>query len=98
MKFAFCGLISAIIFFSGMTLCQPFKIGGHFFLHLVTMITNFTDLWNLPLCYSSHALTSDVSLVDTALAAEIFLSDGLIVTGEATGRPADPIKLRGEWR
>lgn len=38
--------------------------------------------------HSSHAVTSDVSLADTAKAAEFFLADGLIVTGTATGDPA----------
>jgi uncharacterized protein len=35
--------------------------------------------------HSSHALTADVSLAETIHAAEFFLSDGLIVTGSATG-------------
>lgn len=40
--------------------------------------------------HSSHAITSDVSLLDTALAAEFFKSDGVIITGKATG---DSVKL-----
>ncbi|MED6243808.1 hypothetical protein ATANTOWER_027288 [Ataeniobius toweri] len=44
---------------------------------------------------SSHALTSDVTIKDTARAAEFFLSDGLIITGAATGDQADPCDLRG---
>lgn len=44
---------------------------------------------------SSHALTSDVSIEETAHAAEFFLSDGLIITGTATGVQADPRELRG---
>lgn len=39
--------------------------------------------------HSAHALTADVSLVETARAAEFFLADGVIVTGTATGQPAD---------
>jgi hypothetical protein len=39
--------------------------------------------------HSSHALTADVSLVETARAAEFFLADGVIVTGSATGSEAD---------
>lgn len=31
--------------------------------------------------HSSHALTRDVSLVDTAEAAKFFLADGIILTG-----------------
>jgi uncharacterized protein len=40
--------------------------------------------------HSSHAMTADVSLAETAKAAEFFLADGVIVTGGATGLPADP--------
>jgi len=39
--------------------------------------------------HSSHAITADTTLVDTAHAAEFFQADGVIVTGSATGRPAD---------
>ncbi|XP_058833747.1 uncharacterized protein F13E9.13, mitochondrial isoform X2 [Topomyia yanbarensis] len=35
--------------------------------------------------HSSHAITSDVSVLDTARAAEFFCSDGIVLTGEATG-------------
>ncbi len=37
--------------------------------------------------HSSHAVTSDVSLGETAHAAEFFGADGIIVTGRATGEP-----------
>ncbi len=40
--------------------------------------------------HSSHAITADVSLVETARAAAFFLADGVIVTGESTGSPTDP--------
>jgi len=40
--------------------------------------------------HASHAITDDVPLVDTAHAAEFFLADGVVVTGAATGRAADP--------
>lgn len=40
--------------------------------------------------HSSHALTADVDIAETAHAAEFALADGVIVTGTATGRPADP--------
>ena len=36
--------------------------------------------------HSAHAITADVSIAETAHAAELFLADGLIVTGLATGR------------
>ena len=40
--------------------------------------------------HSSHALTADVSLAETAKAAIFFGADGVVVTGAATGRPTDP--------
>jgi len=43
--------------------------------------------------HSAHALTADVDLVETAHAAEFFLVDGVIVTGVATGRAADPAEV-----
>lgn len=45
----------------------------------------FTDLKKK---HSSHAITADVSLLETAHAAEFFLTDGIIVTGTATGQAA----------
>jgi membrane complex biogenesis BtpA family protein len=39
--------------------------------------------------HSAHAATADVGLADTAEAAAFFGSDGLVVTGHATGREAD---------
>lgn len=43
--------------------------------------------------HSAHAVTADVSLAETARAAEFFLADGVIVTGAATGSPASPADL-----
>lgn len=40
--------------------------------------------------HSSHAITGDLDLPQTARAAEFSLADGVIVTGAATGEPADP--------
>jgi predicted TIM-barrel enzyme len=40
--------------------------------------------------HGAHAMTSDVSLVDTARAAELFLADGVIVTGRTSGEEASP--------
>jgi len=37
--------------------------------------------------HSSHAITADLDLAETAHAAEFFGADGLIVTGSATGSP-----------
>jgi hypothetical protein len=44
--------------------------------------------------HSSHALTADVDIAETARAAEFFGADGLVVTGVATGRPVDPAQVR----
>ncbi|MEM7346433.1 MAG: BtpA/SgcQ family protein, partial [Chloroflexota bacterium] len=38
--------------------------------------------------HSSHAITADVDIAETAHAAEFFLSDGIIVTGVSTGAAA----------
>lgn len=43
--------------------------------------------------HSSHAITADISLKDTIEAAEFFLSDGVIVTGTATGNAVDQAEL-----
>ncbi|TRY78197.1 hypothetical protein TCAL_06763 [Tigriopus californicus] len=43
--------------------------------------------------HSAHAVTQDVSIEETAQAAQFFLADGLIVTGASTGSPADPREL-----
>jgi len=50
----------------------------------------FTDIKKK---HSSHALTNDVSLVDTLEAAEFFLSDGVIITGTHTGKPVNGQEL-----
>lgn len=39
--------------------------------------------------HSAHAVTSDVSLAETAKAAEFFLADGVVVSGRATGESTD---------
>jgi membrane complex biogenesis BtpA family protein len=44
--------------------------------------------------HSAHAITADVSLVETAKAAEFFLADGVIVTGPSTGEPASAEDVR----
>ncbi|XP_014798019.1 PREDICTED: uncharacterized protein F13E9.13, mitochondrial-like isoform X2 [Calidris pugnax] len=44
--------------------------------------------------HSAHALTADVSVAQTASAAEFFLADGVVLTGTATGLPADPRELK----
>ena len=47
----------------------------------------FTDIKKK---HSAHAITADVSIVETAKAAEFFLADGVIVSGVSTGEPASP--------
>jgi membrane complex biogenesis BtpA family protein len=44
--------------------------------------------------HSAHAITSDVSIAETAHAAEFFGADGVIVTGTATGSSASPKELK----
>jgi membrane complex biogenesis BtpA family protein len=51
----------------------------------------FTDIKKK---HSAHAITADVSIAETASAAEFFLSDGLIITGPATGAAADLEEIR----
>lgn len=50
----------------------------------------FTDIKKK---HSSHAITSDVSLVDSVEAASFFLSDGVIITGTHTGKPVSSNEL-----
>ena len=54
-------------------------------------IAVFTDIKKK---HSSHAITQDVSLLDTAKAARFFLSDGVIVTGNHTGSEASVDELK----
>lgn len=49
---------------------------------------NILVLTDIKKKHSSHAITADVGIVETAHAAEFFLSDGVIVTGAATGAEA----------
>jgi membrane complex biogenesis BtpA family protein len=44
--------------------------------------------------HGAHAITSDVSLAETAKAAELFLADGVIVTGVASGEETSPDDVR----
>ncbi len=48
--------------------------------------------------HSSHAITSDVTLEDTAEAAKFFMTDGLILTGKATGDATDLKDLRNLYQ
>jgi len=44
--------------------------------------------------HAAHALTADIDIAETARAAEFFGADGVVVTGVATGTPADLNDLR----
>ena len=44
--------------------------------------------------HSAHAITADVSVAQTAVAAQFFGADGVIVTGGATGEPTSTADLR----
>ncbi len=57
-------------------------------------IAIFTDIKKK---HSAHAITADVDIVQTAHAAEYFLSDGLILTGAATGEAASTDELRAVY-
>ena len=57
-------------------------------------IAIFTDIKKK---HSAHAVTADVDIVQTAHAAEYFLSDGLILTGAATGEAASVDELRAVY-
>lgn len=46
---------------------------------------------------SSHAITQDVNLIETARAATFFMSDAVIITGTATGQPAEPNDVNGNF-
>ena len=51
----------------------------------------FTDIKKK---HSSHSITSDVNISETAKAAEFFLSDGVILTGTSTGKETDIDELK----
>lgn len=50
----------------------------------------FTDIKKK---HSSHTITSDISIAETAHAAEFFGADGVILTGTSTGTAASPEEL-----
>jgi len=51
----------------------------------------FTDIKKK---HSSHSITSDADIIETARAAEFFLSDGVILTGKFTGKETDIDELK----
>jgi len=51
----------------------------------------FTDIKKK---HSSHSITSDVEIIETAKTAEFFLSDGVILTGISTGKETDIDELK----
>jgi membrane complex biogenesis BtpA family protein len=54
-------------------------------------ISIFTDIKKK---HSSHAITSDVDIIETAHAAEFLRSDGVIITGISTGQAASVEELK----
>jgi uncharacterized protein len=48
--------------------------------------------------HSAHAITADVDIAETAKAAEFFSVDGVIVSGPATGTPADVAEVEAVSR
>ena len=56
-----------------------------------TNVLIFTDIKKK---HASHALTSDIDIVETAKTADFFLSEGIILTGVSTGEPADLQELK----
>ena len=54
-------------------------------------IAIFTDIKKK---HSSHSITGDTDITDTAKAAEFFLSDGVIITGNATGKEPSLEEIR----
>ncbi|MDR3611164.1 MAG: BtpA/SgcQ family protein [Ignavibacteriaceae bacterium] len=54
-------------------------------------ISIFTDIKKK---HSSHSITDDTDITDTAKAAEFFLSDGVIITGTATGKKPSLEEIR----
>ena len=50
----------------------------------------FTDIKKK---HSSHSITADTDIVETAKAAEFFLSDGVIITGSVTGKEPSLIEM-----
>ncbi|MCK5084517.1 MAG: BtpA/SgcQ family protein [Candidatus Pacebacteria bacterium] len=50
---------------------------------------NILVLTDIKKKHSSHSITADVDIVETAHAAEFFTSDGVIVTGVTVGREAN---------
>lgn len=53
-------------------------------------IAVFTDIKKK---HSSHEITADITIAETAQAAEFFLSDGVIITGWQTGAAANPYEI-----
>jgi len=44
--------------------------------------------------HSAHAITSDVDIVDTALAAQMFRADAVVISGKATAHAPDAVAVR----
>jgi len=54
---------------------------------------NIAILCDIKKKHSSHSLTADLDIAETAKAAAFFGADGLVITGSATGNPTEPDDL-----
>lgn len=54
---------------------------------------NIAILCDIKKKHSSHAITSDIDIAETAKAAGFFKADGVIITGISTGQPAIPNEI-----
>jgi uncharacterized protein len=70
--------------------CAPQLIRRRAALH-ANQIQIFADIKKK---HSAHAITSDVTLAETAQTAQFFRADGVIVTGYATGIAPDPEEVK----
>lgn len=55
---------------------------------MTDVLARVLQIYPFNIFLSSHAVTADLDVADTAKAAEFFHSDGLVVTGCETGQPA----------
>ena len=63
--------------------------------YFIFIFLNKFAIIDLKLTHSSHYVTSDISLAETAKSAELFLSDGVIVTGTSTGVSTNTDHIEG---
>lgn len=74
--------------------CLPPSLFFPFHLSNLACCETHTQFADIKKKHSSHAVTADVDIAETAVAAEYFLADGLIVTGASTGCEADVAQVK----